>query len=337
MTTSVNRINDTRVHIRAFERVMLIHKEISSGKHPSTKQLAHLLERSEKTVKRDINALRDQHKAPLHFDKKQNGWRYLDPAWSPYLKMTEGELLAFFSAEYMLRVLGRTPEAKILKSAVAKLATYLPDEVMINLNHLGESLSFETTAFVEVKPDKLKELASAAAERRTVNVNYYSQHRNEHTNRDLDILCLHNFAGDWYAIAFDHLRKEVRDFHVGRIKQLHLTNRYFDLPESWDANEHLKRGFFMTRGGRQTKVSIVFDSYQARWIRERNTFHPNEQREELPDGSLRLSFHVGRDGLDAVARFCLAYAGHFRVEQPAALRKIVREKLEKTLAQNFPV
>jgi hypothetical protein len=90
----------------------------------------------------------------------------------------------------------------------------------------------------------------------------------------------------------------------------------------------------MTRGGRLTTVSIVFDAYQARWIRERQTFHVDEQREDLPNGGLRLSFPVGRNGLEAVARFCLAYAGHCRAEKPAALRQLIRERLQRALAQH---
>jgi hypothetical protein len=43
---------------------------------------------------------------------------------------------------------------------------------------------------------------------------------------------------------------------------------------------------------------------------------------------------VGRNGLDAVARFCLTYAGHCRAEKPAALRQLIRERLQQALAQH---
>ncbi len=88
------------------------------------------------------------------------------------------------------------------------------------------------------------------------------------------------------------------------------------------------------RGGKLTTVSIVFDAYQARWMRERHTFHPEEEREELSGGELRLRFPVGTNGLEAVARFCLSYAGHCRAEQPDALRKLIRERLTLTLKQH---
>lgn len=87
----------------------------------------------------------------------------------------------------------------------------------------------------------------------------------------------------------------------------------------------------MMRGGKLVTVEIHFDVYQSQWIRERQHFHPDERREDLPDGSLRLLFKIGEKGLEAVARFCLTYAGHCRAEKPKKLKEIVREKLLKGL------
>lgn len=322
----------SRVHTRAVSRLKQIHDEISAGRFPNSRTLATLLELSERTVKRELSYMRDRLNAPLIYDPVRRGWRYSEPGWSlPPIHFNEGELLAFFTAAEVMRAAGHAPEAVLLRAALAKLASFLPAEVNVNLATLGEALTFQPLPHVSVEPSTLQSLARAAIERHTVRFDYHSQHRNEDTRREADVLLLHNFAGDWYAVAFDHLRGEVRDFHAGRIKNITPTRNYFDLPADWTAGEYLRRGFYMMRGGRTTSVRILFDPYQARWMRERQTFHPDERREELPDGSLRLSFPVGRGGLDAVARFCLAYAGHCRAESPAALRKLIRERLARAL------
>jgi predicted DNA-binding transcriptional regulator YafY len=276
--------------------------------------------------------MRDQHSAPLIYDRKRGGFRYGKQGWTlPPYNFDEGELLAFFTAEHTLRSTGHAPEAILLRAALSKLAAFLPPEVNISAAMLGEALTFQPLPHVMVEPATLQTLARAAAERRTISLDYHSQHRNEQTHREADVLLLHNFAGDWYAIAYDHLRRDVRDFNAGRIRRLALTTKYFDPPAGWNADDYLRRGFYMMRGGRITTVQIVFDSYQARWMKERIAFHPDERREDLPDGSLHLTFSIGRDGLDAVARFCLAYAGHCRAERPAALRKLIRERLIRAL------
>ena len=324
-----------RVHTRALSRLKQIHEEISAGRFPGTRSLARLLERSERTVKRDLAVMRDQLGAPLHYDRERRGWRYSEPGWAlPPQKFDAGELLAFFTAAEVMRATGHAPEAVLLRVALAKLSAFLPAEVSVNLATLGEALTFQPLPHVAVEASTLQALARAAVELRTVAFDYHSQHRNEDTRREADVLLLHNFAGDWYAVAFDHLRGEVRDFHAGRIKRLALTENYFDPPAGWDADGYLRRGFYMMRGGRTTTVQIVFDSYQARWMRERRTFHPDERREDLPDGSLRLTFAIAQGGLDAVARFCLTYAGHCRADRPAALRRIIRERLTRALADH---
>lgn len=282
-----------------------------------------------------MKALREDFKAPLVYDRPRRGYRYTAPGWQlPPARFSEGELLAFFTAHHVMHTLGQQPEAALLRNALAKLATFLPEHVTFNPNTIGATMTFQPMPYLMVEPRNLQALTRAATEQRTMSMQYHSQYRNELTERQIDVLHLHNFAGDWYAIAFDHLRRDLRDFHVGRIRRLRETEAYFTPPPGWNADEYLRRGFYMMRGGRLTTVSLVFDAYQARWIRERHTFHVDEQRENLSDGGLRLSFPVGRNGLDAVARFCLSYAGHCRAEKPAALRKLIQQRLQRALAQH---
>jgi predicted DNA-binding transcriptional regulator YafY len=324
-----------RVHVRALARLQQLHHIISAGHCPSVQQLAASADRHPRTIKRDLKALREDFRAPLVYDRQHGGFRYADPGWQlPPARFSEGELLAFFTAHHIMHALGQKPEATMLRHALAKLAAFLPEQVTFNPGTIGTTMTFQPMPYVMVEPYTLQALTRAAIAQRTVSVQYHSQHRNELTERQIDVLHLHNFAGDWYAIAFDHLRQDIRDFHVGRIRRWRETEAFFTPPPGWRADEYLRRGFFMMRGGRLTTVSLVFDAYQARWIRERHTFHVDEQRENLPDGGLRLSFPVGRNGLDAVARFCLTYAGHCRAEKPAALRRLIRERLQQALAQH---
>lgn len=321
-----------RVYLRALVRLAKIHQEIASGKFPNARRLAEILEVTERTVKRDLDVLRDELNAPLKYERQRKGYHFTIEGWSlPLQNITEGELLSFFIAENALRLTGHTPEALQLKSSLAKIATLLPEEVSVNLATLGENIRFQNLPFVSVEPKILQALSASAIRQQSIEFDYYSPHNRQNTHRTADVHLLHNFAGDWYAVSFDHQAQDFRDFHIGRISNLKETDNYFERQKGFNAEDYLKRGFYMMRGGRLTTVEIHFDSYQAQWIRERNYFHPEEQREELPDGSLRLSFKIGQNGLEAVARFCLTYAGHCRVEKPSKLKEIVREKLLKGL------
>ena len=300
--------NAPRAYMRSLARLQQLHEEISSGRCPSVQDLAVSTERTSRTIKRDVKALREDFKAPLVYDRRRKGFRYTEPGWQlPPARFSEGELLAFFTAHHVMYALAQKPEATLLQNALAKLATFLPEQVTFNPNMIRTALTFEATPHVMVEPYLLQTLTRAALEQRTLSVQYYSQHRNELTERKIDVLHLHNFTGDWYAIAFDHRSQEVRDFHVGRIRHLQETEAFFTPPPDWSADAHLRRGFSMMRGGRMTTVSLVFDAYQARWMRERQTFHVAEHRKDLPDGGLRLSFPVGRNGLEPIPIGQLAY------------------------------
>ena len=242
-------------------------EEISAGHCPSLLQdLAVSTGRTARTIKRDVRALRADFKAPLLYDRQRKGFRYTEQGSRilPQARFSEGELLAFFTAHHVMHALAQNPEATLLQNALAKLATFLPKQVTFNPNTIRTALTFEATPHVMVEPYLLQTLTHAALTQRTLSVQYYSQHRNELTERRIDVLHLHNFTGDWYAIAFDHRSQEVRDFHVGRIRHLQETNTFFTPPPDWSADAHLRRGFSMMRGGRLTTVSLVFDAYQAR-------------------------------------------------------------------------
>lgn len=333
-TEGESKINKNRVYLRAYQRIYRIDREIAAGTFPNTKTLAELLNVNQRTVNRDLDFLRNEFNAPIVYDYLKRGFRYKKPGWTlPLQQLTEGEILGFFIAENALRFTGNTAQALQLKQALIKLSVMLPEKVMVNLSTLGENIRFQNIPFVTVEPQFLQRAAKATINQESVEFDYFSPHSQKHTYRVADIHLLHNFIGDWYAISFDHNSGEMRDFHVGRMSNLKATGNYFEMQKSWNADEYLKQGFYMMRGGKMVTVEILFDSYQAQWIRERHAFHLDEQREDLADGSLRLKFQVGENGLEAVARFCLTYTGHCVAEKPDKLNKLIKEKLETSLSQ----
>lgn len=327
------RIGDSRrVRYQTLQRLQIIHAEIAANRFPNSAMLADLLEINLRTVKRDIAFLRDDLNAPLRYDAKKRGYYYLDLGWSlPPVSLSEGELLAFFIAEQALKQTGHGTQAAQLRAALSKLSALLPTTVSFDIATLRENVSFESAPFAAADSNVLKLVAIAAREKRTIEFDYRSLHKPENSHRRADVLLLHNFAGDWFAVSFDHDRKELRDFHIGRMKNVTETNSYFEVPKNWDAGHYLKSGFSMMRGGKTVTVEIEFDAHQAQWIREREKFHPEERREEIANGNLKLSFEIGEQGLEAVARFCLQYAGSFRVISPPKLKEIVLEKLLKAV------
>jgi len=320
-----------RTLYHVYHKLNLLRELIARGDYPNAARLAEQMEVSPRTVKRYLDNLRECG-SPLKNDRKHGGYYFTDPFWQlPPMQLSEGDLLAFFVAEQALKSTGQTAEAARLRKSLSRLASFLPNEVSINLTALAAGVSFQNLPFAAAPPETLALLTESSINQQTITFDYYSPHNREHTSRRASVLLLHNFIGDWFAVCYDRNKGDKRDFHVGRMSNVRLLDETFEMPPDWNAEEYLKTGFYMMRGGKLVTVEIHFDEFQAQWIRERQFFHPDEQREDLPDGSLRLSFRIGEKGLEAVARFCLTYAGHCRAEKPEKLKEIVREKLLKGL------
>jgi predicted DNA-binding transcriptional regulator YafY len=323
-----------RVHMHALARLLRICDEIRRGRYPNKPRLAELIERDERTVQRDLAELANVYGAPIEFDRRQNGFHFTDPDWRfPAVAITEGELVAFFTAERMLRRMDAgAVEIKIAREALKKLAALLPEEIVVDLAALGEAISFAPEPALDVEPEVLSRLATAAARRETLRILYYSQNRGAETEREIDVLKLHQWLGEWYAISRDHLSGgEVRDFHAGRIRKLEKTGNTFTYPEDWNAEAYLRRGFGMFRGGEPVTVEIEFDAQQAPYARERQ-FHPTQRREEMDDGRVRLIFEVTEAALVQVARWLMQYAEHAIAIQPVKLREMMKQKLTEAAA-----
>lgn len=310
-----------------LERILEIDRQIRAFKYPNARSLAQELEVSERTIYHDRQFLIDRLGAPLAYDCKRGGWYYTEPNWAlPSALVTEGELLAFFlSVEIAQRYLGTAFE-KPLRSAVEKITVGLKGQVEVSLKELQECYIFASPSVVAVKEELLLDLYRAIQQCRQVRIRYFTASRGCWEVRVVEPYHLYNLRGDWYLIAFDHLRSTMRIFHTGRIDEWEVLPRVFTRDLQFSVEEWMAQAFVAERGEEPVEVVIRFDPYQARYIRER-CWHPTQEIEELPDGGLVLRFFTG--GLDEVKRWVMGYGSHAEVLAPPSLREAVKKEVEQ--------
>lgn len=316
-----------REHLRHLERVFWIDQQLRAGRRLNNNDIAAHFEINVKTAQRTIDFMRDRLRLPIEYSAERRGWHYTEPVYAlPAIELTEGDLVAILLAEKLSRQYRGTAIGQKVEQAFGKVLSAMTNTVSMDLGALGEAHSFETAATTELDPDLFSRLGRAAIQRHRIEMSYFTATRGELTRRCADPLHLRNSLGDWYLIAWDHLRGEPRDFLVSRIRELTVTDEQFDWPEGFVLGEYLDQGFGMIRGREPINVEIVFDEYQARWMRERTKFHPTEEREDLPDGSLKVRMQV--TALDGVKRFVMQYGAHAEVIAPEELRQAIREEIE---------
>ncbi len=311
-----------------LERLACIDREIREGGWPNANDLARTLEVAPRTIQRDIQFLRDRLNAPIEFDPVRNGYRYADPAFClPFFKISEGELLALFLGERLLQVYGDSPFASDLAGFFEKVKAFLPESVSFDLRHLSQSASIRRTAVDIELPRLLQELHQAIRDERQLELVYWYASRDETCRRVVDPYHLASIDGDWFLIAYCHLREEIRMFAPARIRELHPTGEPIKRPADFRVSDYLDAGFRKVRGtGPAQVVRLRFATASARYVREKR-WHPTQQLEEHADGSLMLSLAVTH--LVEVRRWVLSFGADCEVLEPTELRDQIFDEVCK--------
>lgn len=328
--------NSQRTHLRDLERTIWIHGQIQAGKYPNANVIAAHFEVEPKTVHRTITFMRDRFKLPLAYSAKHRGFFYTEPVYDlPWMNITEGEAVSILMAERLARAYGGGKLGTEIATALAKVADSLTDTISVNLGEFLALQSVEPLPSSPIDHTHFTALENATRERRCVRMTYFTQSSGETSERNINPLHLHNAKAEWYVIAFDHKRNDIRDFHIGRIRELAVLKEVFTPPPDFDINRHLESGFGMFRGGGTLQEVVVeFDAHQARWIRQQSKVHPTAEYDELPDGRLRVSMRVG--ALEGVKMWVLQYGARAKVVQPESLRAEILTELRLLMDEYDP-
>lgn len=313
---------------REHARMLWIHNQIQKNCYPNTKKIAEQFEISTKTAQRLIDVMRDQRNLPMEYSAKYRGWYYTEHVHSLHqVTLTEGDLVALLLAEKLAQQYQGTAIEKQLNLAFSKVLQALTDDISIDLEALSDAYSFEASVCAELNFETLKTLEQAISTKSVIQILYFTASSGSTKSRKVKPFRLRNFQGEWYLIGFDYLREEIRVFHANRIRDLKLLEEKFTLPNDFDINKYLQDGFSMIRGAQKFEIELIFDEYQSRWIRERASLHPTEQRSDLPDGSLKITMTV--TALDGIKRFVMQYGSHVQVIKPLELRQEILAEINK--------
>lgn len=309
--------------IRGWERILKIDQLIRAHQFPNPVMISENFEVSVRTVYGDLRYLRDHLGAPISFDVAHGGWIYTEPSFAlPTIFLSEGDMLAVFIGIEVAERYAGTPYESMLKNSLDKIAQSFPETISLQFNQFA---SFATPPSLTVDEIKLNQLYTAIRHLHPVSMTYFTASNGKTNQRQVDPYHLHHFDGEWYLLAMDSKRQEIRTFNVGRIKQLHpLENQIFRRPINFNAQDWLHNSFGIERDEQTYEVRIRFDAAQAHYIRERK-WHSQQSIEDATDGSLILQFPAS--GLGEVMRWVLKYGGHAEVLQPPLLRKMIQQEI----------
>jgi predicted DNA-binding transcriptional regulator YafY len=295
------------------------------------KDIAERLGMSVRNVYRDLKALDGEVGLPTW--SNEGRWGILESAFLPPLKLTLSEAMAvFLAARLMVRYADKyDPD---LGSAFEKLAASLPGTLR---DHVARSLDVLQDAPLDPDfIDHVRQLTRAWADRRVVEIDYegaaYEGRPGERSRRTVRPFLIEPSLQTHalYLLGWDEDRAAMRTFKIERIRDVRVLARAFEAPEGATLERDLRRGWDIIADQPPAEIVLQFSPAVADRVVE-TTWHPNQETERLPDGTLRWRSTVS--GVIEIRLWILSWGDDVEVIEPADLRDQVREILERAVAR----
>ena len=307
-------------------------KTIEVGRFTSAAKLAAAHGVTERTIRRDIEALQEAG-FPL-YDDRVNGkkvWRLVEGYRQKLAQgFTLSELAALYFSRNMLSFLGGAPFARDLESAFDKIREALPAKSLPYLSRIQDLFSARPDPWKDYskKQDVIAALIDATLHQRQARIAYYSASSRRTKSYDVDPYRLVYYRGGLYLYARAHEYGEVRTFAVERVQKVEVLDQGFEMPSDFNPSEYARSAFGIF-GGKAETVELLFDAAVAGYVRER-VWHESQALSDAPGGGLRLVLEVA-PAFDLKA-WVKGFLPHVRVVRPASLREEIARDLDAARA-----
>ena len=287
----------------------------------SRQKLAEYHEVSERMIQKDLEIIRYRLGLDL---RHENGTYFFErlPRVPPTVYPLP-EALALLMAARAAQAIPGINSAE-LAAAIARLESIFPP----SLEHLVREAidKLPPRAAKGHRQTMLTLLHRALAERRQVRMVYATGSRGGRvTERVVEPYHIMPYGRSWHLIAYDHRRKEVLQFKVDRVEEAEILDTTYTVPRDFDLDTYMGDAWGLMRGaaGEPEPVELLFEPEACRWVTE-ETWHHSQQSETLPDGRVRVTFHVGIT--PEMVSWLLYYGSRVKVVAPGWLGERVAEE-----------
>ncbi len=127
------------------------------------------------------------------------------------------------------------------------------------------------------------------------------------------------FGGFWYLIGNEPATGILKRYALDRINDIRLLKTCCqDVPEDLDNILHKSANIWFT-GDMTLEVKVLIDAQVSHYFRRRMIFPTQELKEERPDGSLVVTFRVGR--FEAIRNVLKSWIPNIVILEPEDFRK----------------
>ncbi|MBO0939751.1 WYL domain-containing protein [Fibrella sp. HMF5335] len=332
----------------AFQRYRLIDETISRYPRQYSKQRLFELCRDQcgirslSSLEKDIQRLREDHDAPIAYDKRSDGYYYTNPQFRLLrLMLTPDDMEAL---DYARQVLAATQGASVadeLSNALQKVRQSL-DIIREVKPGEGTSELARRVVYVEEKilggnRQYVPMLIRAINQNRQIMFRYTKHDAGAQDTvpllRTLHPILLREVWDSWYVIGYDERTNKERTFALDRMSDLSLLDDPCDVPKEVlnNVSELFEHIYGITdSSGPVEEIVLSFSPLFGRYVKAK----PIHQTQEVLSDTdaacvVRLRLAPNRDLLMHLR----SYGEHLTVLQPQTLVDEMRKSLQATLGQ----
>lgn len=291
-------------------RLQFIEESIKLNKKVALKEICEHFQINEKTVRRDIEYLRDSCGAPIRYSRQAEGYIY-DYDFALYTNEKEKRLL-FYS---LIRNLGQN-------------LNYLPVQSETFLNHLEQSLD---SSYLEIADSISYELSDTEP----VDLNFfaiilqsirakkqlaiaYTGRNGQQSTRNIEVLKIVNYGGKWYLLSYCSQSRGLRNFMISRLELCKLTDKACVYSYGDEMLESRMSGSFGIFKDDISQTATIKFAPEIFHLIKRQVWH-SAQTSSVENGSFILNLPVGEKHDEIIGRV-LKFGDQAEIIRPAELR-----------------
>jgi predicted DNA-binding transcriptional regulator YafY len=307
----------------------VLHALESSRHGAAIDALAHELDVTTRTIRRDLAALQEAG-FPLYDERDEDGrvrWR-LDGQVLKGLEtgFTLAELCALYLSRNLLEAVAGTPFQRDLTLAFSRLGKMLSPRMRQFLDRLPTVLAAKPgprTRGADSSADVVARLLEATLHFRVTTMRYHSVSSARVKDYQVHPYRLAFAQGALYLLAYVPDYNAVRTFAIDRIAAVSLEKQTFT-PKQEIGNEVFANSLGVNTGP-AARVEIEFDAKVAPYVKAR-VWHTSQEVRDSGDGGIVLSMNVCHDW--ALRSWILSWGPFARVLTPGSLAVDVQTDLQ---------
>lgn len=284
--------------------------------HQSIQKLG--IDVSRKTIDRDID---DLSRLFYVLEEEINGeTRYrAEKLKIDNILFTIPELISLYFMQQVIWPYQKLDVGKTAKALIQKILERAPAINQTYIDSVSDMFIVNPADVIQEKylDEGHIQIAREAIEKnRQLKLEYLSFSSDELTSRVIDPYILEIREGCYHLIGFCHLRNEVRDFRISRMKKLEMLNVNFIRPANF-YDQYIQNRFEKMTGDEEVTLKIIFEEQAAKYIKE----YENYKADKLTDlDDDRILFEKKTTYTPDILQWVLRFGADAEVIEPEALR-----------------